>query len=101
MALQCIGSIRRWHYLGCQDVEWEGDQVRYSQHVPYSTMKLMENRDLTQALIHLSDLQHQFRKTNKFLHIMLISLVKRAHGTYDHVKDVLMRLDYNRYYDDS
>ena len=42
-----------------------------------------------------------FYKTNKFLHIMLISLVKRAHGTYDHVKDVLMRLDYNRYYDDS
>ena len=57
-----------------------GRSGKYSQHVPYSTMKLMENRDLTQALIHLSDLQHQFRKTNKFLHIMLISWVKRAHA---------------------
>ena len=98
ISLQCIGGIRRWHHLGSQGVEWKGDQVRYDEHLPYSTIKLNENRELTQALIHLNDLQHQFRKTNKFLHLLLTSLIKRAHGSYDHIKDVLLRLDYNFYY---
>ena len=62
------------------------------------TSTIGENRELTQALIHLNDLQHQFRKTNKFLHLLLTSLIKRAHGSYDHIKDVLLRLDYNFYY---
>ena len=98
ISLQFMGALRRWLHLGCQDVEWKGDQVKYDLHLPYSSMTLNENRELTQALIHLSDLQHQFRKTNKFLHMLLASLIKRAHGSYDHIKDVLLRLDYNFYY---
>eukprot|EP00943_MAST-04B_sp_MAST-4B-sp1_P005791 g5791.t1 len=98
ISLHFMGAIRRWLRLGCQDVEWKGDQVRYDLHLPYTTITLNENRELTQALIHLSDLQHQFKKTNKFLHMLLASLIKRAHGSYDHIKDVLLRLDYNFYY---
>ena len=67
ISLQCVGAIKRWIRLGSQRVEWEGDQVRRQEHVPYSAMPIEENRGLTQSLIHLDDLQLRFKKTNEFL----------------------------------
>ena len=82
-------------------MEWEGDQVRRQEHVPYSAMPIEENRGLTQSLIHLDDLQLRFKKTNEFLHILLATQIKRAHDSVQHITDVLLRLDYNHFYKNS
>ena len=60
-----LKSEREWA-AERQRVEWEGDQVRRQEHVPYSAMPIEENRGLTQSLIHLDDLQLRFKKTNEF-----------------------------------
>jgi hypothetical protein len=101
ISLQCVGAIKRWIRLGSQRVEWEGDQVRRQEHVPYSAMPIEENRGLTQSLIHLDDLQLRFKKTNEFLHILLATQIKRAHDSVQHITDVLLRLDYNHFYKNS
>jgi len=98
ICLQCVGAIRQWHRVGSQRVEWEGDQVKREEYETHFRMLDPENKILVQTLLHLEDLHRKFDKTNKFLHILLRSQQKRANDSFQHITEVLLRLDFNGFY---
>ena len=53
---------------------------------------------LGDALENLDKLHVSFVKTNRFLLVLLRSLVQRSHGSNQFVEDVLSSIDFTQYY---